>query len=122
MNLSKNKTIEVWETPTNKKHLQSFLRLVNYYRRFIRNCSKIAKPLTELTKNVPFNWSSTANNAFRELKKATITAPVLTQVDPKRKIFVTTDACKYAIGAVMEHDRKDGRHPVPFISRTLNQH
>jgi hypothetical protein len=54
MNPNKTSAIEVWETPTSKKELQSFLGLVNYYRRFIRNCSKITKPLTELTKNVPF--------------------------------------------------------------------
>ena len=57
MYLNKTKAIELWKTPTNKKELQSFLGFVNYYRRFIRNCLKIAKPLTELAKNVPFYWS-----------------------------------------------------------------
>ena len=122
MNPNKTKAIELWETPTNKKELQSFLGLVNYYRRFIRNCSKIGKPLTELTKNVPFKWSESAERAFKELKQSIIKAPVLAQFDPKKKIFVTTDACKYAIGAVMEQDHEDGRHPVAFISRTLNPH
>ncbi len=122
MNPSKAKTIEVLETPTNKNEIQSFLGLVNYYRRFIRNCSEIAKPLTELTKNLPFKWSSTVNVAFLELKKAIINEPVLTQFDAKKKIFVTTDACKYPIGGVMEQDHNDGRHRVAFISRTQNQH
>ena len=79
MNPNKTKAIEVWERLTNKKGLQLFLGLVNYYRRFIRNCSKIAKTLTELTKNVPFDWSDSVNDAFLKLKSAIVTAPVLAQ-------------------------------------------
>ena len=94
MNPNKTKAIEVWGEAITKKELQSFLGLVNYYRRFIRNCAKIAKPLTELTKNVPFNWSEHAQNAFEELKEKIFTAPVLAQFDPNKKIYVTTDACK----------------------------
>ena len=108
--------------PNNKKELQSFLGLVHYYRRFIRNCSKKSKPLTELTKNVPFNWTDSVNRAFKKLKMAIITAPVLTQFQPDRKIFVTTYACKYAIVAVLEREFDDGRYTVAFISRTLNPH
>ncbi len=122
MNPNKTKAIEVWKTPANKKELQSFLGLVNYYRRFIRNCSKVAKFIIELTKNIPFNWSSSADNSFKELQKAIFTASVLAQFDPQKKIFVTTDACKYAIDAVMEQDHEGRRHPAAFISRTLNQH
>ena len=120
MNPNKTKAIEAWETPKCKKELQSFLGLVNYYRRFIRNCSRIAKPLTNLTRNVPFDWSLEADKAFKDLKKAVITAPVLRQFQPKDKVYVTTDASKDAIGAVMEQDFPDGRHPVAFLSRTLN--
>ena len=120
MNPNKTKAIEAWETPTNKKELQSFLGLVNYYRRFIKNCSKIAKPLTELTKDVPFRWSEETQNAFDQLKNTIISAPVLAQFDPDKTIFVTTDACKNAIGAVMEQENDDGKHPVAFISRTFN--
>ncbi len=71
---------------------------------------------------MPFYWSSTANIAFQELKKAIINPLVLTQFDPKRKKFETTDACNYAIGAIMEQDHVDGCHLVAFISRSLNQH
>ena len=120
MNPNKTQAIESWETPTSKKELQSFLGLVNYYRRFIKDCSKIGKPLTELTKNVPYVWTKEANKAFQILKKAVVSAPVLHQYNPKYPIFVTTDASKYAIGAVLEQDFPDGRHPVAFVSRTLN--
>ena len=119
MNKNKTEAIEAWETPKSKKELQSFLGLINYYRRFIRNCSKIAKPLTDLTKNVPFIWSTEAEQAFQRLKKAITSAPVLRQFCSDSPIYVTTDACKFAMGAVMEQDFPDGRHPVAFASRTL---
>ena len=121
MNPNKTSAIEVWETPTSKKELQSFLGLVNYYRRFIKNCSKITKPLTELTKNVPFIWTDKTETAFQELKKTVTSAPVLRQFNKNLPIYITTDASKYAIGGVMEQDFSDGRHPVAFVSRTLNQ-
>lgn len=120
MNPNKTKAIEVWEKPTSKKELQSFLGLVNYYRRFIRNCSKVAKPLTDLTKNVPFVWSSQADEAFQELKKAVTSAPVLRQFCPTAAVSITTDASKYAIGGVMEQELEDGYHLVAFVLRTLN--
>ncbi len=121
MNPNKTKAIKVWKAPHKKKELQYSLDLLNYYRRFICSCSKISKSLTELTKNVPLNWSNTANSVFQELEKSIIRAPVLKQFDPKENIFVTMAACKYAIGAVMEQDHDDGRQPVAYISRTLNQ-
>lgn len=120
VNPNKAQAIESWETPTSRKELQSFLGLVNYYRRFIKNCSKIVKPLTDLTKNVPYVWNKKADDAFKELKKTVISAPVLNQYKPKYPIFVITDASKYAIGAVLEQDFPDDRHPVAFVSRTLN--
>ena len=119
MKPSKTQAIDAWEAPKCKKELQSFLGLVNYYRRFIMNFSKIAKPLTDLTKDVPFEWNKRADDAFKELKKAVTSAPVLHQFSPRRPIFITTDACKYAIGAVMEQEFQDGKHPVLFASRVL---
>ena len=53
----KTKAIEEWPKPENKKEVHSFLGLVNYYKRFIKNCSDIAKPLTALTKDVVFVWT-----------------------------------------------------------------
>lgn len=120
MNPNKTSAIEVCETPSSKKELQYFLRLVNYYRRFIKDCSRIAIPQTELKEDVSYVWTTDADNAFKELKKAIITAPVLNQYDPKYPVFVTTDASKYIIGGVLEQNFPDGRHPVAFASRTLN--
>ena len=91
-----------WPVPKNKQQVQSFLGLVNYYRRFIKGCSLIAKPLTELTKNVPFDWKQDKKDAFEALKRIICSAPVLRNFNSSLPIYVTTDASQYAIGAVLE--------------------
>jgi len=54
-----------WKQPQNVSEIQSFLGLAGYYRRFIKNFSKISKPMTELTKKgVDFNWTDACENAF----------------------------------------------------------
>jgi hypothetical protein len=59
--------------------VRSFLGLAGYYRRFIENFSKIAKPMTELLKNdTKFEWSEACEKSFQELKRRLTTAPVLT--------------------------------------------
>ena len=102
MKTNKTKALEVWKTPTTKTDVQSFLRLVSYYRRFKEDCSRLAKPMNELKENVPFIWNNNASEAFEKLKKYVTSAPVLRQFDAKRKIYVTTDACRLGIGPVME--------------------
>ena len=94
--------------------------MVNFYRRFIKNCARIAKPLTQLTKNVPFIWTAKAQQSFNALKEVLVTAPVLKAFNPNCPILVTTDASRIAIGAVLEQEFPNGRHPVAFISKTLN--
>ncbi len=59
---------------------------------------------------------------YENSKNSSINAPVLERFDPKKKIVVTSDACKYSMGAVMEKTHDDRQNPVPFISRNLNQH
>ena len=117
----KVQAITEWPVPRSKQHVQSFLGLVNYYRRFIRDCSKIAKPLTELTKNTPFEWNEPQKNSFELLKKAICSVPVLRNFDAALPIYVTTDASQYAIGAVLEQEEQNKRKPVAFASRTLNE-
>jgi len=69
MDKAKLKTILEWLTPENTEHIQQFIGLCNYYRRYIKNFSKIASPLTcLLKKNVPFIMDNTAITAFENLK------------------------------------------------------
>jgi len=84
------------------KDVQSFLGLAGYYRKFIEDFSKIAKPLTKLTKKgEKFNWTTEQQNSFQSLKKKWTTASVLNYPDFQREFLVTTDASDYAIGTVL---------------------
>ena len=109
-----------WPIPRTKQQVQSFLGLVNYYRRFIKDCSLLAKPLTNLTKKVPFEWKQEQTECFEKLKKALTTAPVLRSFDSALPVVVTTDASQFAIGAVLEQEEDSKKRPVAFASRTLN--
>jgi len=61
----KIEAIKTWESPTIVKGIRGFLGFANFYRRFIRDYSRVTVPLTELTKkNRLFNWITAAENAF----------------------------------------------------------
>lgn len=114
---AKVKSIIDWPPLTCVNDIQSFLGLVNYYRRFIPDLAKTAAPLTELLKKEnPFIWSSTQETAFKNLKNALTNAPVLTIFDPDKEVSVHTDASQFAIGAVLVQEDK----PVAFESRKLS--
>ena len=67
-----------WKPPTNVFEIRSFLGLAGYYRRFVENFSRIAAPMTELTrKGVKFVWSERCERAFQELKGRLTSAPIL---------------------------------------------
>jgi hypothetical protein len=90
---SKVKDILEWKPPTTEHQIQSFLRLADYYHRFIPDFSKLVKRITSLLKNdTKFNWSSKCNEAFEQLKVLLTTAPVLTQPDIERPFDVYCDA------------------------------
>jgi len=73
----KIKSIEEWPRPENLKDVQRFIGLCNYYRRFVKDFAKIAKPLHNLTrKNIKFLWTNECEYAFKELKKRLITSPI----------------------------------------------
>lgn len=115
-----NKKLEAvanFKQPKNPTDVKSFLGLSGYYRKFIKNFSKIAKPLTELTKkNNPFKWTDTEQKSFDTLKQKLCTAPVLTYPDFNKTFTLTTDASNDGLGAILSQDN----HPCCYISRTLN--
>ena len=80
------------------KEVRSFLGLVGYYRRFIENFSKIAKPLTSLLeKNADFIWTDERQMTFDELKKRLTTAPILTLPDQSKRFMVYCDASRMVL-------------------------
>lgn len=115
-------SVSQWPQPTSMKGVQSFLGFCNFYRRFIRNFSQVAKPLTDLTKkNVPFAWTELCEQAFQHLKKTISSNPLLLTVDPLSPFTLQTDASDFAIGAVLCQRNPDTKalHPVAFYSRKL---
>ncbi|KAI3370803.1 hypothetical protein L3Q82_007121 [Scortum barcoo] len=90
---AKVRAVAEWPIPTNRKLLQRFLGFANFYRRFIRNYSQEAAPLTALTSpSCPFVWSEEAEKAFNRLRTLFTTAPVLVQPDPAQQFVVEVDA------------------------------
>ncbi|KAF4221872.1 hypothetical protein CNMCM6457_001568 [Aspergillus fumigatiaffinis] len=110
MDVNKVKLIIEWPQPKNIKETQQFIRLVNYYRRFIKGYANIMHPLFALLKkSKEFEWSSECEAAFNEVKKQIIGAPVLVQHDPDKEITIKTDASDYAISMRMTQPGDDGK-------------
>ena len=118
----KIEAVRSWPVPLNVQELRSFLGLCSYYRRFVRDFAKMAKPLHSLTqKNASFKWTEECQEAFAKLKEHLSQSPVLIDPDSSSEFILDTDASHLAIGAVLSQmvDRKE--HPVAYFSRTLNQ-
>lgn len=122
MDESKVTSILEWPKPTSVKGVQSFLGFANFYRRFIRDYSKIVTPMTSLTKkDLPFDWNPKCDEAFEALKIRFTSAPILAHFDPSLATVVETDASDYAMGAIISQIGKENiLHPVVFDSRKLS--
>jgi hypothetical protein len=111
-------TVEQLPPPTDVKSLRSFLGHAGFYRRFIKDFSKIAKPLTHiLQKDVAFNFDEKCLAAFWTLKSALVSAPIIQPPDWSQPFEIMCDASDYAIGAVLGQRRV---HAVYYASKTLN--
>jgi hypothetical protein len=115
--------IEEWKEPKMVKDICKFLGFCNFYRRFIRGFSHIAKPLNSLLKkDVKWSFGNTKKVVFEELKKLICEEPVLIQPDQTKQFEVEVDASNYAVGAIlMQWNDKNVLHPVAFFSKTMNE-
>ncbi|KAI5454141.1 hypothetical protein NCC49_005131 [Naganishia albida] len=115
------KAVTEFPRPANKKELQRFLGLCVYYRRFVKDFSKMALPLYRLTKDdVRYEWDDSCQAAFESLKEKLTTAPTLAHPDYERPFLLYTDACNVGLGAVLAQNDLEGKeHPIVYLSRTL---
>lgn len=116
----KVEAVRAWPTPRCVRDVRAFLGTAGYYRKFIRDFSAIASPLSELTKdNVKFEWAAPHEQAFRHLKAAIAQGPVLILPDPSLPFVVHTDASGFAVGAVLQQDQGKGLQPIAFLSKKM---
>ncbi|XP_073526451.1 uncharacterized protein [Phyllobates terribilis] len=112
----KIKAIQEWPTPTSATQVRSFQGLASFYRRFVKDFSTIASPLTELTKkNIVFQLGTSQEEAFQELKARLTKAPLLVLPDFTRPFEVECDASGVGIGGVL----MQGGKPIAFFSEKL---
>ena len=101
MDPAKVKVVLEWQTPRSLRDVQCFLGFSNFYRKFIQDYSKIILPLTQLTKKGhAFIWSNEADMAFRHLKEAFTSAPILAHVDTNKPFIMEADASYFALGSM----------------------
>ena len=107
--------------PTNPSELKTFLGIVNYYRKFLRDPATVLDPLHQLLKKeVPWQWNNEHETAFKDVKTMLSSWKVLTPFDPQKPLVLTADASPVGIGAVLSHQTDDGEKPIGFVSRALN--
>jgi hypothetical protein len=92
-----------------KKGIRCFLRITNYHRKFIKDYSKIARLLHDLTEDVLFEWTGQCQDSFEVLKKVMMTCPVLSLPRDKGKFCLETDASDLVTG-VLSQEQPDGMY------------
>ena len=99
--------------PTNKKQVQQFLGMASYYRRFIKDFAKIAKPLHRLTEhNHKFQWLPDCQRTFLQLRQQLLSPPILAHPDFSKQFILDTDASDSGLGAVLSQIGEDGTEKV----------
>ena len=123
--IEKKKVQEIvdWLVLKSVKDVQKFLSLANYYRQFVKDFAKIAKPLYEMTrKEIKWNWREKQQKVFEELKERFTTELVLVTPDLDREIRVEVDMSDFAMGGVLSMKYEDKKWMlVAYISKLLNE-
>ncbi|XP_048619900.1 uncharacterized protein LOC125592961 [Brassica napus] len=108
--------------PKTVKDIRSFLGHAGFYRRFIKDFSKIARPLTKLLcKEIIFNFDEECLEAFKKLKEELTSAPIVQPPDWSLPFEIMCDASDYAVGAVLGQKKDKKTHVIYYASRTLDE-
>ncbi|XP_050888963.1 uncharacterized protein LOC127094142 [Lathyrus oleraceus] len=118
---AKIEVIENLQPPRTVREVRSFLGHAGFYRRFIKDFSKITKPLTGLLmKDAEFIFDDNCLKAFQTLKQALISAPIMQTPDWNEPFEIMCDASDYAVGAVLGQRKDKKLHVIYYASRTLD--
>ena len=123
---AKIERVKDWPAPTNVGEVRSFLGFAGYYRRFVKDFSTTAKPLTDLLRDgVAFAWTENCQQGFRKLCAQLTDAPVLAypRFGPDAPRFIIdVDASGVGLGAVLSQEGEDGRErPIAYASRLISR-
>ena len=112
-----------WPIPKTAKQVKSFLGLCSYYRRFVRDFAKIARPLHMISdKKAKFVWNDECQEAFEQLKKALTSSDILAYPIPGLRFILDTDSSDKSVGSVLSQEQ-DGREKViAYMSKAINKH
>ena len=131
----KVKCVKSWPVPKNVTQVQSFLGFASFYRRFIKDFAKIAKPLHQVAQGgthyqtktrtrvryPPLKWDTAQQMAFDQLKEACSTTPVLGFADYQRPFVLHTDASGDGLGAVLSQEQDGKKRVIAYASRNLSK-
>jgi hypothetical protein len=99
-----------WPTPQKVKDVQAFLGFANFYPQFVENFSEAAHPLMQLTrKDLEWEWTNEAEEAFNKIKRRFTTAPVLVMADSECPMRVETDTSDFAYGSILSQLEDNGK-------------
>lgn len=121
--------VQDWQPPTTVRQVRSFLGFVGYYRRFIKDFSKIAKPLNALLvgtsrsrgrRSPQVAWTPDCTTAFNRLKQELLQAPILAYADFSKPFIVYTDASNCGLGAVLAQQQDGAERVIAYASRSLH--
>ncbi|CAA7046799.1 unnamed protein product [Microthlaspi erraticum] len=110
------------QPPKTVKDIRSFLGHAGFYRRFIKDFSQIARPLTRLLcKDINFEFTEECHKAFTKIKDALVSAPVVQPPNWELPFEIMCDASDYAVGAVLGQRKDKKLHVIYYASRTLDE-
>ena len=121
MDQSKVSIIKTLAPPTTVKGIRSFLGNARFYRRFIKDFSKIARPLCRLLeKDTKFSFDDSCKATFEEIKIILVQAPIMAAPEWDQGFEIMCDASDFVMGAILEQRKEKIFRAIYYASRTFN--
>ena len=109
-------------SPTTVNGIRSFVGHTEFYKRFIRDFSKIVRPLYRLLeKDTKFNFDESCHNSFEEIKSRLVEAPIMAKPNWNKEFEIMCDASDFAMGAVLGQKAEKVFKAIYYASKTFNE-